>query len=122
VSYRLTEAAASDISGILRETTRQFGPVQRQRYAALITRAIELAAVQPDRPGSRSREDLAAGLRSLHVEIAARRRGAAVHVVYYLREQLGDGRDGIVVVRVLHERMEPLRHLTRGEGWEGTRR
>ena len=113
MSYGLTEAAASDISGILRETTHQFGPVQRRRYAALITRAIELAAVQPDRPGSRSREDLAAGLRSLHVEIAARRRGAAVHVVYYLREPPGDEHDAIVVVRVLHERMEPLRHLAR---------
>jgi len=113
VNYRLTEAAASDIAGILRETTRQFGPMQRRRYAALITRAIELAAEQPDRPDSRRREDLAAGLRSLHVEIAARRRGAATHVVYYLRERLEDGRDGIAVIRVLHERMEPLRHLTR---------
>jgi toxin ParE1/3/4 len=114
VSYRLTEAAASDVSNILRETTRQFGPVQRRRYAALITRAIELAADQPDRPGSRSREDLAAGLRSLHVEMAAGRRGAAAHVVHYLREQLEYGNDGIAVVRVLHERMEPLRHMTRG--------
>lgn len=113
MSYRLTDAAASDISDILRATTRQFGPVQRRRYAALITSAIELAADQPNRPGSRSREELAAGLRSLHAEMAARRHGAAVHVVYYLREQPEDGRDGIVVVRVLHERMEPLRHLTR---------
>jgi toxin ParE1/3/4 len=113
VSCRLTEAAASDISQILRETTRQFGSVQRRRYAALIMRAIELAADRPDRPGSRSREELAAGLRSFHIEMAARRRGAGAHVVYYLRERLEDGHDGIVVVRVLHERMEPLRHLTR---------
>jgi toxin ParE1/3/4 len=113
VSYRLTEAAASDVSEILRETNRQFGPVQRRRYAALVTRAIELAAEQPDRAGSRSHDDLATGLRSLHVEMAARRRGAAVHVVYYLREQREDGRDGIAVIRVLHERMEPLRQLTR---------
>jgi toxin ParE1/3/4 len=113
MSYRLTEAAASDISGVLRETSRQFGPLQRRRYAALITRAIEMAAEQPDRPGSRSRDDLAAGLRSLHIEIAARRRGAAVHVIYYLCEQPDDGHDAIAVVRVLHERMEPLRHLTR---------
>jgi toxin ParE1/3/4 len=113
VSYRLTEAAASDISVILRETTRQFGPLQRRRYAALIPRAIEMAAEQPDRPGSRPRDELATGLRSLHVETAARRRGAAVHVVYYLGGLLEDGSHGIIVVRVLHERMEPLRHLTR---------
>lgn len=113
MSYRLTEAAASDISDILRETTRQSGPAQRRRYAALLTRAIESAADRPDRPGSRLREDLAAGLGSLHVETAARRRGAAVHVVYNLREQPEEPGDGSVVVRVLHERMEPLRHLTR---------
>jgi toxin ParE1/3/4 len=113
VSYRLTEAAARDVSEVLRETSRQFGLLQRRRYAALITRAIELAAERPDRPGSRSRDELSAGLRSLHVEMAARRRGAAVHVVYYLREQFDDGQSGIAVIRVLHERMEPLRHLTR---------
>ncbi|HEY1257700.1 MAG TPA: type II toxin-antitoxin system RelE/ParE family toxin [Stellaceae bacterium] len=114
MSYRLTEAAAADIADILRETTRQFGPVQRRRYAALITRAIEMAAEEPARPGSRSRDDLAPGLHSLHVEIAARRRGAAVHVIYYLPASSDDARGGIVVVRVLHEHMEPLRHLSRG--------
>lgn len=34
--------------------------------------------------------------------------------LYHLREQLEHGRDGIAVIRVLHERMEPLHHLTRG--------
>ncbi len=97
----------------LRETTRQFGPIQRRRYAALITRALELASDQPERPGSRSRDDLAAGLRSVHVEMAARRSGAAMHVVYYMRGPVDEGQDGIIIVRMLHERMEPLRHLIR---------
>jgi toxin ParE1/3/4 len=114
VNYRLTEAAADDIADVLRETTRQFGPVQRQSYAALIERAIEMVAGMPERPGSRRRDDLAAGVRSFHVEIAAGRRGGAAHVVYYLRGRLEDGRDGVIVARLLHERMEPLRHLTRG--------
>ena len=68
----------------------------------------------PERSGSRQRDDLATGVRSLHVELAARRRGAAAHVLYYLRGLLDDGRDGVIIVRVLHDRMEPLRHLTRG--------
>jgi len=114
VSYRLTEAAAADIADVLRETSRQFGPAQRQKYAALIERAIEMVAEQPDRPGSRQREDLAAGVRSFHIEIAAGRRGAAAHVVYYLRGGLDDGCEGVIIARLLHERMEPLRHLTRG--------
>jgi toxin ParE1/3/4 len=114
VNYQLTEAADGDIADILRETTRQFGPLQQKRYAALIERAIEMVAEEPGRPGSRRRDELAPGVRSFHIEVAARRRGAAVHVVYYLRGRLVDGREGIIVVRLLHERMEPLRHLIRG--------
>lgn len=114
MNYRLTEAADDDIVDILRETTRQFGPLQRKRYAALIERAIEMVAEAPECPGSRQREDLAAGVRSFHIEIAAGRRGAASHVIYYLCGRLDDGRDGVIVVRLLHERMEPLRHLVRG--------
>lgn len=99
---------------MLRETGRRYGPLQRRRYAELIERAIRMVAENPERPGSRQRDDLATGVRSLHVELAARRRGAAAHVLYYLRGRLDDGRDGVIIVRVLHDRMEPLRHLTRG--------
>jgi toxin ParE1/3/4 len=113
LDLQLTEAAAKDVVDILRETARQFGRLQRRRYSALIGRAIRMAAENPERPGSRQRDDLAGGLRSLHVELAARRRGAASHVVYYLRGRLDDGRDGVIIVRMLHDRMEPLRHLTR---------
>ena len=56
-----------------------------------------------DRPGSRRRDDLGAGLRSIHVELAARRRGSALHVLYYLRGPLDDGRDGTIIARLLHE-------------------
>jgi toxin ParE1/3/4 len=73
-----------------------------------------MVAENPERPGSRQRDELASGVRSFHVELAARRRGAASHVLYYIREHLDDGREGVVIARVLHDRMEPLRHLTRG--------
>jgi toxin ParE1/3/4 len=73
-----------------------------------------MVAENPERAGSRQRDDLATGVQSLHVELAARRRGAAAHVLYYLRGCLDDGRDGVIIIRVLHDRMEPLRHLTRG--------
>jgi toxin ParE1/3/4 len=114
VKYRLTEAADDDIADVLRETSRRFGPLQRGKYAALIERAIEMVAEEPERPGSRRRDDLAVGVRSFHIEIAAGRRGTAAHVVYYLCGTLDDGCEGVIVARLLHERMEPLRHLTRG--------
>lgn len=72
-----------------------------------------MVAEEPERPGSRQCDDLAAGLRSFHLEIAARRRGAAAHVVYYLRGRFDDASEGIIVARLLQERMEPLRHLSR---------
>jgi toxin ParE1/3/4 len=114
LDHQLTEAAAEDLVDILRETGRQFGPLQRRRYAKLIERAIRMVAENLERPGSRKRDDLASGVRSFHVELAGRRRGAASHVLYYLRGQLDDRRDGVIIVRVLHDRMEPLRHLIRG--------
>lgn len=114
MDHQLTEAAAQDVVDMLRETGRRYGPLQCRRYAELIERAIRMVAENPERPGSRQRDDLATGVRSLHVELAARRRGAAAHVLYYLRGRLDDGRDGVIIVRVLHDRMEPLRHLTRG--------
>ena len=113
MEYQLTEAADQDLIDILRETAREFGRLQRNRYAQLIQRAIEMIANSPDRPGSRRRDDLGSGVRSFHLERAARRRGSASHVIYYLRGQLDDGGDGVIIARVLHERMEPLRHLTR---------
>ena len=113
MNYRLTEAAAADIADILRETARRFGPAQRALYAALLERAAKLVAEVPERPGSRARDDLAPGVRSFHVEVAAGRRGAAAHVLYYLHALIEDAPDGVTVIRVLHERMEPLRHLTR---------
>jgi toxin ParE1/3/4 len=110
--YRLTPAAEQDIADILRETARMFGPMQRARYAALLGQAAELVAAEPARPGSRRRDDLGPGIRSFHVELAARRRGAASHILYYLQARLEGGDEGIVIARVLHQSMEPARHLT----------
>jgi len=111
LGYRLTEAASEDIENILRISARQFGPMQRNRYAEFLEKAAVMIAEAPERPGSWDRCDLAEGVRSFHVEHAAGRRGAAAHVLYYLRGTLDNGRDGVVIARVLHERMDPARHV-----------
>ena len=110
--YRLTRAADEDIVGILAESGKSFGPRQRARYARLIKKAVELVADEPERPGSRSREDVSPGVRSFHMEVAARRRGAASHIVYYAQGDMTDGRCGIVILRILHDRMDPTLHLS----------
>ena len=71
-----------------------------------------MAADNPERPGSRSREEIAPGVRSLHIELAARRLGAAAHILYYCRGRLESGGPAVIILRVLYEGMEPLRHLT----------
>jgi toxin ParE1/3/4 len=110
--YRLTDAADLDVDGILLETVRRVGPEQRRRYAALINAAMGLVAEAPERPGSRKRDDLASGIRAFHVELAGRHQGAAAHVLFYLVEQQHPDRDAdILILRVLHERMDPTRHI-----------
>jgi toxin ParE1/3/4 len=110
-TYRLTHAADHDIEGILEESARQFGATQRERYAQLIEAAAELVAAEPGRSGSRERGDLGDGVRSFHVELAAQRRGAAAHLLYYVRATWSDGSQGVVILRVLHEAMEPRLHV-----------
>jgi toxin ParE1/3/4 len=69
-----------------------------------------MVALEPERPGSHARDELGAGIRSFHIELAARRRGAASHLLYYVRALMPE-EDGIVILRILHEAMEPRRHL-----------
>jgi toxin ParE1/3/4 len=63
--------------------------------------AIDRLAEAPGGPGTRPRDDVAAGLRSLHLAVVARRRRSARHVLLF---RLLD--DEVVIVRVLHERMQ----------------
>src|SRR5205823_1174819 len=110
--YKYTRTAHSDIEGILRYTAGRLGTLQRRRYAELIDRAASMVAAAPMQRGSRLRDEVASGVRSFHIEIAARRHGAGAHVLYYIPGELDDGRDGIIILRVLHDRMDPARHIT----------
>ncbi|MBP2233064.1 toxin ParE1/3/4 [Azospirillum agricola] len=112
--YRLTRLAERDVTDILRESARRFGPLQRDRYAALIERAVLMVADRPERPGSRPRDELAEGVRSFHVELAAGRRGAASHTLYYVPGSSIGLADAVLILRVLHDAMEPGLHLTGG--------
>jgi toxin ParE1/3/4 len=114
MTYELTEPAERDIRGILRDTMKMFGLRQVQTYAGIIERGIETVAENPDRPGSLDRSEIAPGVRLLHLEIAARRRGAAAHCLYYVEGRLSNGSVGTIVLRVLHEHMEPRHRVIKG--------
>jgi toxin ParE1/3/4 len=110
--YRLSRLAENDVSLILATSEEQWGIEGRRRYAAVIAAAFRKVAQNLEAPVSRDRAELSAGLRSIHLrhvrisEPAARVR-RPVHIVYYRAVTP----DLIEVVRLLHERMEPRRHL-----------
>ncbi len=115
-TYRLTPAADRDVEGILRQSEQLFGSAQQGRYARLIEAAAELVAAHPTRPGSRAPDDLGRGIRAFHVELAASRRGAASHVLYYVSTADAGANESVAILRVLHEAMDPRRHLTGDPG------
>jgi toxin ParE1/3/4 len=110
--FRLSALARTDLAQILAVSAERWGLEGRRRYAALLTAAMRKAAAQPDGAATRHRAELSRGVRSLHLRHArvdddeARVR-RPVHVLFYRIV-----RPGLVeIVRVLHERMEPSRHL-----------
>jgi len=110
--FRLARPAQIDLANILSMSVERWGAAGRQRYAAVLAAAMRQVAAEPDGPLTKNRPDLRSGIRSFHVRHARRSaQGAAVrrpvHVLYYRVAQEGV----IEIVRVLHERMEPSRHL-----------
>ena len=108
-AWRLTAAARIDLRAILRDSRQRFGPDQALRYAELFHRAAGLAAENPQRAGSRDCRHVGIGVRSMHFGVAAGRRGAASHVILY--RTTARPTISVEILRVLHERMDRVRHL-----------
>ena len=110
--FRLARPALLDLANILSTSAERWGAEARQRYAAVLAAAMRHVAAEPDGPLSQKRPDLRSGIRSFHVRCARRSAEGArvrrpVHVLYYRV-----GEEGVIeIIRVLHERMEPSRHL-----------
>jgi toxin ParE1/3/4 len=110
--FRLARPAQIDLANILATSAERWGAEGRQRYAAVLAAAMRQIADQPEGPLTKKRPELRSGIRSFRVrytrisaEDATVR--SPVHVLYYRVAQEGV----IEIVRVLHERMEPRRHL-----------
>lgn len=66
------------------------------------------------RPGSKDQGNLVPGMRSFPVALAAGRRGASPHVLFHVPDDPPGG--SILVVRVLHQAMDPRAHLPEDAG------
>ena len=119
--YRLSDPAEVDLAGILRASETRHGVEARIRYRGLLTAAMRRVATSPLGVSSLDRGELSAGLRSLHIGRARNESREApvaepVHVVFYRAIEPGL----VEIVRVLHERMEPSRHVGEGGANDGS--
>ena len=95
MKYQLTEEAVRDVEGILEYSVINFGANQAQHYFEALKECIELLA---DNPGmGHSAEDILSDYLRFSFES---------HVIFY--KVLSSS---ILVVRVLHERMDTKRHM-----------
>ncbi|MCD6675251.1 MAG: type II toxin-antitoxin system RelE/ParE family toxin [Burkholderiaceae bacterium] len=118
--YRLSVAAQHDLIAILAWTHEHFGAAARKRYEKLIVTALRDVATQPDRPGNVVRAELGDGVRSWHLRLSRGRARPIAGIVRRPRHFLIYRIEGdiVAVARVLHDAMEPARHLDPDESWE----
>jgi toxin ParE1/3/4 len=111
--FRLSGPARADVAHILATSAERWGVETRRRYAAILAAAMRTVAANPEGPATRERAGLLPDIRSFHIrhtrsQNAEARVGRPVHILYYRVIEPGL----IEIVRVLHDRMEPRRHLT----------
>ena len=113
MSYEITKAAERDIKDILTRTLKTFGSVQLEFYANVIGVGVAMVGDDPVRGGAIDRSEIAPGVKLFHLQLAAGRIGAAAHCLYYTTGKMSDGSVGTIILRVLHERMEPRHRIVR---------
>ena len=93
--YRLTPAAQRDLSSMWENTVERWDSRQAETYLLEIRSALERIAEQPDR--GRAVEAIRAGYR---------RYAIGSHLIFYTESS-----GGVDVICILHQRMDPTRHL-----------
>jgi len=102
---RLGAAAEVDFANILKWTAENFGVRQSRVYRDTLVQTIGELADGPDVAGSAARDEVMAGLRTLHVARGGRR---GSHFLMYRATTNGT----IEIVRILHDRMDFRRHVS----------
>lgn len=113
MNYELTWTAERDIKAILTTTLKTFGTHQLDVYARIIARGLSMVGDDPMRVGSIDHAEIAPGVRLFHLELAAGRRGGAAHCVYYKVGRMSSDATGTIILRILHESMEPRHKVIR---------
>jgi len=93
--YQFTDKAERDLESIIDYTVQEWGASQANTYLDGLELRAQLLAENPDL--GMARETLFGGLLSFPYE---------THILYYKKHARG-----IVIVRVLHQHMDPVKHL-----------
>jgi toxin ParE1/3/4 len=105
---RLGAAAEVDFANIVKWTAENFGARQSCVYRETLVQAIGELAGGPDIAGSKARDEIMPGLRTLHVARHGRR---GSHLLMYRAVK-----NTIEIVRILHDRMDLRRHIASNPG------
>lgn len=93
--YQFTNKAERDLGGIIDYTVQEWGVSQANTYLDGLESRAQLLAENPNL--GMAREILSGGLLSFPYES---------HILYYKKHARG-----IVIVRILHQQMDPVKHL-----------
>jgi toxin ParE1/3/4 len=112
--YRLSEPAKADIGAILQQSEGLHGKEARTRYRPCLSAALRRVAAEPEGLLTKDQAALFPGVRSFHIRHSRNESLEApvanpVHVIFFRVTQSGF----IEIIRVLHDRMEPGRHIGR---------
>jgi toxin ParE1/3/4 len=115
---RTSASADADLVRILEWSELRFGVAGRRRYRALLMQALDDLRANPMRLGSRAHEELGQGVRLYPVRLSRRRARKSVGAVRQPRHVLVYrvvAPDLVQVGRVLHDAMDPGRHVVEGD-------
>jgi toxin ParE1/3/4 len=93
--YRLTPAAERDLATIWTYTCQQWSVEQANRYTDILTETFAELAKSPKTAPSCDQ-----------IRSGYRRRSIELHMIYFRITAYG-----VAIIRILHDRMDPPRHL-----------
>ena len=115
-TIRLSATAEQDFREIVGWTVKTFGRGQAGIYAKILSDALHDLSLGPSIPGVRRRDDIGAGIHTLHV---ARKGRKGRHFIVF-RATPPEGEHVIDVLRLLHDSMDLSRHLPAANESSGT--